>query len=177
MTDEMLKDKVPIPIGSKVYVPAEIGREPESAGDALRSAKALLAEEGRWARFCYFASSHEATIDDPYCGSWSACAVGALQLVTLGVQYRPGWQQWRPIEDDHLPFPEILVGQDELPRWIERHRIYTEALEHLDEAAAEIATGGNRTYPPGAISFNDTWATDREDVLAMFDVAIAKAAA
>jgi hypothetical protein len=167
VTDEMLADA--LALKPRVYVPAAVGIEPRTAWDALRSARALLAEEGRWARFCYFASSHEATPDDPYCGSWSACAVGALQLVTMGVQYQQGWGKWRPLEDDYVPPFDVVTPEER-----RRYAIYTEALALLD-TAAEVCAGGKGAA--GAISFNDTWATNLHDVLDMYDVAIAQAAA
>lgn len=157
------------PQGSpRVYVPAEIGHEPKTAIEALRSAQALLREEGRWGKFVYYESQAAwDPSDDPYCGSWRACAVGALQLVTLGLRYRPDLVSWRPLEDG-LPF---ISDPDRIGVDGERVAIYAEALAALDKAAFKLGD------PVGsAIYYNDRDARTRDEVLYMYDIAIGIAA-
>lgn len=160
----------------RVYVPAEIGREPENAWDALRSAQALLREEGRWGKFIYYERSQVdySPTDNPYCGSWKACAVGALQLVTMGLQYRPALRAWRPLEDGL-----VFVGDDRIATHEEalaqlgtqRFAIYEGALALLNEAALKLGD------PVGnAIYYNDRDVRTRDEVLYMYDVAIGMAA-
>lgn len=152
-----------------VYVPAEIGREPETAADALCSAQALLREEGRWGKFIYYERSQldYSPTDDPYCGSWKACAVGALQLVTMGLHYQPGAMRWRPLEDG-LAF---ITDADRSGSYGQRIAVYEQALALLDKAASNLGD------PVGnAIYYNDRDARTRDEVLYMFDVAIGIAA-
>lgn len=80
-----------------VYVPPTFGKEKaETAKDVLEAAALLLEEEDgkRWVRCAWYtpeASGGEPADDqpepseNPYCGSWGACADGALRIVSMGL--------------------------------------------------------------------------------------------
>lgn len=72
-------------LDTKVIIPrvALYGRKPRTPGEALRQARALLAEEGQWAQGHFFEDGDpEDAYEASSCGSWSACSMGAIGLVT-----------------------------------------------------------------------------------------------
>src|SRR5688572_10401918 len=83
------------PVGL-LYVPEGFEGEPVDALDVLKRAKALLEEEGRWCTGNdWGANLKQRKQNDPFCGNWTACARGAVALVSIGVEkVNPSSDAW-----------------------------------------------------------------------------------
>ena len=80
------------------------GPKPRSARQVLTQAHALLLEEGTWATGHFFQDgSAEEAYETSVCGSWSACAMGALGLVS-GEMPVTVTKEWDEVTDDDLRF-------------------------------------------------------------------------
>lgn len=164
----------------RVYVPEAIGAEPTTVEDALRSAHAMLDEEGRWAQHVFYnnaASDTDEYADNPWCNGWGTCAVGALQCVTLGV-YRhemPDYTKpydhatnsycmkpaWQADEDKYDRFVDDYATEEEWADLTPRERMYVEAHQTLDRVAIQH---GHETV----IALNDSDGVTRDVVLDVF---------
>lgn len=70
---------------TKVIVPriATYGPKPRNAHQALKQARAFLAEEGQWVAGAWFKDGDpKEAYEKAECGSWQACSMGAIGLVT-----------------------------------------------------------------------------------------------
>lgn len=191
MTAATERNDIAMDLPRRVYVPAAIGHEPTTVAEALRSAHALLDEEGRWAQHVFYdnkAAGTDEYIDNPYCNGWGTCAIGALQCVTLGVERfeRPNylspfdhdagsWQTchlWQAPEK-YSGFIDGYATDDEWAALDGRERIYVEAHNLLDIIAAEGAA--DRGTFDSVIGLNDHPDTTRADVLEVFRLAAERA--
>lgn len=102
---------------------AKFGPKPKTPYQALRQAHDLLQEEGRWVAGSMFDDGDpaEAFKDPASCGNWSACAMGALGLVTgempVSVVREPTFTHWK--SDDGYNYDwdvddEFCVSDDQL---------------------------------------------------------------
>lgn len=168
----------------RVYVPPAIGAEPTTPREAILSAAALLEEEGRWITGVFYNNKAADTpeyVDDPFCNGWGACAIGALQIVTLGVYRRETPDYCKPFDNDAGCFPvaphwftdedrySLFVDGGALPdEWdalTPAQRIYVDAHKLLDAAAINARPDDETS---GIIGLNDDMGTTRDDVLAVF---------
>lgn len=150
------------------YIPEGYDGEPVDEVDALKRARALLAEEGRWMQGDWFQNDHpEVDPEDPFCNDWRACAEGAVLMVTVGAVRPPRQRRWLW----KLPRDHRLTRE----RRREQSRIFEACLKLL------VAAGRDRWPTMGhvkqASTFNDSTQAcrSRVDVLAWFDDAIALA--
>lgn len=102
------------------------GPKPKTGVEALRQAHALLKEEGRWCTGELFTDGDPAKVfkNGSLCGAWSACAAGALGMVTgeleIGVQRYwettevdlGAWQRAAYLGDTELGYKEWAATQD-----------------------------------------------------------------
>ena len=90
------------------------GPKPRSARQVLTQAHALLLEEGQWAAGHFFRDGDaEEAYEASTCGSWTACAMGALGLVS-GEMPVTVTKEWEEVSDDDLLFDwKYEVGRDE----------------------------------------------------------------
>lgn len=136
---------------SKRYVPPAFGREPTTPAEALEAAACVLEEEGRWVQSEWFHHrdpDNAEYADNPFCNGWSACADGALQLVTIGAfRRREAFEGW---------FISSVYGyyfND--PEGRKHYELYRQAREVID-----------RSVHTGLTRFNDTLHRTREEVVA-----------
>lgn len=149
------------------------GRKPTTGYQALRQARDLLAEEGRFCKMALFRDgSPESAYRDPQaamCGDWQACSVGALGLVTGVLQ--PAVMYIRDAIGNRY---EDWYGWEDL--WVNNTTpAFNEAMELLAEAIAQHEKA-NLSYisADGVVyRYNDSKRTTRDDVLARFDEAMA----
>jgi len=129
----------------------KFGRKPRTALAALKQARAFLVAEGkqRWVKGTEFRTPNTAKTpfrtDDPLCGSWKVCSIGAVALVTGDMEV-------------HHCGVNVLPSDTVSPT-------YTDAVKFLDRAAG----------PGGIVMANDRGITKRKDVIRYFDQAIALA--
>ncbi len=154
-----------------IYTPEGFTGPPTTVKEALQQGRAVLEEEGRWCQGDEFDSSG----DEPFCGNWQACAVGAVAVTLLGVERYTnpsGNQYWRV----------ATKAQPEL------HSLYISTIDALDNATAELYEGIELPQGPfdqdalpeyepfyGVVDKNDAYSTTREEVIAVFDAAIESA--
>jgi hypothetical protein len=148
----------------------KFGRKPRNAVAALKQARDFLVEEGQqhWAKGAVYGdinpsktreinSQRPTNPDDPLCGNWGVCAVGAVALVTGDLE-----QQGKShVTVCHRPsrfYPPV----GSLPR----SAVYDEAVNLLDEVAEAAGHGS-------IIDINDDRHTTRKRVIAYFNKAIA----
>jgi len=150
---------------SKSYVPAAFGHEPATTAEVLEAAACLLEEEGRWAKNVWFHHHNpmdDEYIDNPFCNGWSACADGALQLVSIGVFRRTD----EPVWFSSAAYATYLDDDDNRDRrdlYHDAHRILCRTIE-------------KRTGEWGAVTrFNDAKSTTREMVVETIRAAAAAA--
>ena len=167
--------------GPHVYIPETIGKAPTSVSEALLSAAAVLSEEGRWLQDSFYQNYLDPDTpnykDKPFCNGWAACAIGALQVVTVGVKLRcindyskpfdatagewPKVERWTAPEDEYAYLtdtdPDDWGGDEK--ELTDLERIYIRAHQWLD--GYTDTTGRGR----GVMSFNDDCGTTRDDVI------------
>lgn len=90
---------------TKVIIPRvrTFGPKPKNPQDALIQARELLRQEGQWAKGHFFQDGDaQEAYDSAACGSWTACAMGAVGLVTgempisvSRITHRPDKWSWR----------------------------------------------------------------------------------
>lgn len=150
----------------KPFIPEGFEGEPVDEVDALKRARAVLEEEGRWIRGDWYQNDHpEVDPEDPFCNDWTVCAEGAVLMVTVGAARKPGWGVWGWV----LPQEDRLTRE----RRREQSRLYESCLKLLVRAAR--VRWPELGYE-NANSFNDSTACSTQtDVLAWFDDAIALA--
>lgn len=137
----------------KPYVPAAYGKTPETPSEVLEAAACVLEEEGRWAQGTWFKHhdpTHEEYKENPYCNGWSACADGALQVVTTGAYRRPYLSAAAPFWFVSGISPAYL--DDDNGR--KAYALYTDAVDIADRYLNTQGVGG-------LISLNDRPSTTR----------------
>lgn len=146
----------------KAYIPPTFGKKPETPQEALLSAAALLEEEGRWNQGTWF-DHHNPNMDeyrdDPYCNSWSACADGALQIVTIGLAKHEAFADvviWDSLTDGAYLEP---YERDESVK--PEMKLYSEAKDLLTNA---IRNTTKNDYEE-VVSFNDN--NDRDSIVSL----------
>lgn len=93
------------------------GPKPRSVRQALIQAHAFLAEEGQWIRGNFFQDGDpKEAYEKAQCSSWSACAMGALGLVTgeMQVKVRKDWY-WEDVRyewEKAVRWGETELGYD-----------------------------------------------------------------
>lgn len=115
-----------MPSETKVIVKrvTDYGPKPRSARQTLIQAHAFLAEEGQWINGAFFQDGDpEEAYETAQCSSWSACAMGALGLVT-GEMPISVTKEWSPEERSDLKYnwrDAVCQGSTELglDAWIE----------------------------------------------------------
>jgi hypothetical protein len=135
-------------MGAKAFRITKFGRKPRTARAALVQARNLLAEEGRWVKGTAVMNEHALVSDGPTCGSWGACAVGALGLVT---------GNYEPIRDHDGAI------------WFEFHSDTNDVYRAAEHVLHVVAREGGHT---SIVALNDAAGTTRDDVLGAFDKAI-----
>lgn len=148
---------------------------PTTPLEALKAGRAVLEEEGRWCQGDEFdANSERKNAKDPFCGNWQACAVGAVGLVTLGVEPRVYYYNPKFITEpsprdggevtacDYWSLNRVALDDGALG-------IYNEACRYLD-----MATAAEADYYDSVVEYNDSEEGTREDILRVFDYAIEK---
>lgn len=157
--------------GSLVYVPEGHEGLPATVADVLERSAALLDEEGRWTRCTWLRATnmeHPDYREDPYCNGWSACADGALRLVTAGVIWSEHNDQWIVADE--------IADQDHLYR--NAAKVILDVINELygDEAPTvyDTVTGKYvKSTFPSIYRFNDGFAT-RTHVVNALTVAAAQ---
>lgn len=132
------------------------GRKPRNAVEALKQARDFLVAEGQdhWTKGTEMEVKSDVLLErkfdpeDPACGKWGVCAIGALALVTGDMEV--------VIEQYDGEQPYAYQGIN-----AEVGSVYYDAEDLLDEAA-----GGS------IVSLNDTPGTKRATVIKQFDKAI-----
>lgn len=152
-----------------IYTPAGFTGPPQTVKEALEQGRAVLEEEGRWCQ----GDEVNTDGDKPFCGSWQACAVGAVAVCLLGVEqyYSNSLRRstWRIVSDRDSSLNKLYIG----------------AVDALDDATADLYDGcelpqepfdqdAQPEYEPfyGVVDKNDHNATTRDEVIAVFDAAI-----
>lgn len=92
------------------------GPRPQDPHAALTQARDLLAEEGRWCTGSLFQDGDErvAFENGSLCGSWQACAFGAIALVTGEMPIRVT-KQWYEDDYDHYDNPKEASNDYRIP--------------------------------------------------------------
>lgn len=132
------------------------GRKPRNAVEALRQARDFLVAEGKdhWLKGTEMEVEGDVLLErkfdpeDPACGKWGVCAIGALALVTGDMEIVV--EQF----DDKKPYAVEQINPED-------HSAYHDAVYWLDEAA-----GGD------IVSLNDAPGTKRVTVIKRFNEAI-----
>jgi hypothetical protein len=147
----------------------KFGRKPRNAVAALKQARDFLIEEGQqhWAKGAVYGdinpsktreinSQRPTNPDDPLCGNWGVCAVGAVALVTGDLE-----QQGKShVTVCHRSSAWAPAGS------LARSAVYDAAVNLLDEVAEAAGHGS-------IIDINDDRHTTRKRVIAYFNKAIA----
>lgn len=140
-------------------------RRPENSFEAIKRARAVIADEARWTQ----GTEHRGLNgkDDPFCGSWRACAIGAVGLVTIGLvnantDPSSDWCSWG------YGLDEIRPHDNEDPEEQKYAGIYRQSIDLLDRVARV-------KHGQGIVGVNDRdsygWsskAQTRQDVLDIF---------
>lgn len=162
MTDERLRY---LPPGFDV---------PTSELQALQAARAIIAQDGRWCQGTEF-DADTPTTKNPYCGNWQVCAVGAVRLVTMGVEEREHnltHEKWWDVAFDRGPStPEQKLFESTCNRLHEATVLYTSGRE----AEAALYETGEIQYHPiyeSVVDKNDDAETKLDEMLDIFDLAI-----
>lgn len=162
----------------QVLVPHPYKSEPKTVLDALLRGRKVLEDEKRWTKnteHIIGGNGNRCSIDsdqaqDPYCGSWTACARGAVSLVTRGVvQVKPtatsGYGsksvRWTAADPDDS---DTKLKSD--AKAVKADALYRAAEKVLDLAV--VVSNGHETI----VGLNDGTYTKRDQVLEAFDVAI-----
>lgn len=132
------------------------GRKPRNAVEALRQARDFLVAEGKdhWIKGSEMTVPNNVLLDrkfdpeDPACGKWGVCAIGAVALVTGDMQ----------VTVEQYNGEQPYSYEEVAPR---PSSAYLDAVSWLDEAA-----GGD------IVSLNDTKGTKRQAVIKRFNEAI-----
>lgn len=132
------------------------GRKPRNAVEALRQARDFLVAEGKdhWIKGSEMEVKSDVLLErkfdpeDPACGKWGVCAIGAVALVTGDMQVTV--EQY----GDEKPYAYEEVAPS-------RSSVYHDAISALDGVA-----GGD------IVSLNDAKGTKRVTVIKRFDEAI-----
>lgn len=133
------------------------GRKPRNAVEALRQARELLATEPkRWRKGYEFGFGKDGGIpvkkfnpDAPLCGNWGVCSIGAVGLVTDGLQFCEA---------------EFESSREVYAQMVYSSPLVNQAISLLDEVSDD-----------SIVEFNDREGVKRKDVLKQFDKAIALA--
>lgn len=146
--------------------------EPQTPLEALRLAKALLEQEGRWLKGSVYTNQDEDGYEmyrtsTPYCGNWKVCATGAVFAVTIGLS-RAKSGYWGPLA---------------APLTSTSHQLYRTTVDLLNsvtpqddrQAIFEPIAGAPFTDVVWIQDYNDYERTTLADILAVFDAAILKA--
>lgn len=142
------------------YVPNGFYDRPKSVLQVLRQARAVLVEDGRWAREFDFRSAGYCKADgeqpkSPFCGDWRACARGVVQILTFGASKVSDTNRWKRRTS-------ALRDGD--------RTLYDAAMLALKKASQDVAGVASGAYD--IVSFNDAYDTRLDDVLKAFDLAI-----
>lgn len=175
----------------------DYGKKPRSARQALIQAHAFLAEEGQWIKDEFFRDGDaQEAYEKAACNSWSACAMGALGLVTgeMPVKVRREWYrrdalyEWQDAVANETTELGFLDWANEQTRSGEFHFVYHQDFGSVEtplssKAAVQIARvlnqdeGYQGEFEDEAISdvitFND--GSSRTHVLDVFAQAIRNA--
>lgn len=137
--------------------------------------KAILQEEGRWMKGEEYRPDTAAVeTGDPYCGSWRACAVGAVSVCTTGVEpaysevlRRSYWAVYMP--HTGTKYRDLYEDTVELLNEVVADETYIQFDE--DEAASPefFSMVDYNDYCSAGSSEDDT---SLEQVLGIFDSAI-----
>ena len=157
------------------YLPPGIDRAPQTPSEALGAAAAVLEEEGRWVQSTWYDhhdTSHPDYQDNPFCNGWSACAEGALQVVTIGAIYVPPNPD--PTDDEPCPiagcptcYGHWSAPHNGMPRSGElapEVQLFFAARRYLHELLGEQYGITEHQLP----RFNDRVAQTRDDVIGLF---------
>lgn len=181
----------------------DYGPKPRSVKQALIQAHAFLAEEGQWIKGEFFRDGDpQEAYEKAECSSWSACAMGALGLVTGEMpvrvakeRYVPanvanGWREAVYNRETTLSLDEWVDGQDFDEYSFLVNEEFTLTHTPLSAKAALALAEQTPNYDPdpdydeepwyiaenaieAVIAFNDNIAKKgRTDVLALFEKAI-----
>lgn len=145
------------------------GPKPETPLEALKQARALLAEEGHWVQGTEFRRTDDKPLDPqaPLCGSWGVCAIGAVGMVAGCMTANK--------------FPRVLGGSSWYAAIDESDPVYKEAVKLLDRTVEGLTytyegfMGSEQAEYDGIVEYNDDSGRTRDEVLAKFDEAIALA--
>lgn len=159
------------PKNKRVYLPDGFDTVPTTPVEALKAARGVLEEEGRWCQGAWYQNEHpDLDPSDPFCNSWSACAQGAVAVVVYGATcYQGGGSgdgTWNILEGAVLGGSESCWSYLRTP---DEEALYELANDFLEEAGRLIWPESEGTTVPG---YNDDWCKSRKDVLAWFDKAI-----
>jgi len=163
-----------------LYIPEGFDRPPETVVEALTMGLAVLREDGRWVqRELYVNPRPEEDPSTPYCNGWGACAIGGLQVVTVGL--RPSYE--------HCVYGEVEAGTHRCnnpecedcrvsPVWCEAHggprqEIFTQAVALLDDETMERSEGMHSSV----VEYNDHDGCTFDEVEGVFVDAIRAAEA
>lgn len=154
----------------KVLVPYPFKSEPKTVHDALRRGRKVLEDEARWVKGSEHVINGNSACsidskqgDDPFCGSWTACARGAVSLVTRGLVQQGTYGHkifWKAADTSDFAF----LKKD---KKAQRAQALYEAAEKALDLAVVARNGHNNV-----VQLNDDSATTRTEVLAIFDTAI-----
>lgn len=162
----------------KVYVP-EGYEAPKTVLDALKCGRAILSQEGRWAQGSEFDTDTPVSNPDPFCGSWTACAIGAIAMCTMGVDVRNG-HHYNSASGEQSPvqYWATVVA----PAGSPERQLYQAAVDALDLATAQATTYTLYETDPepwdceydNVVDKNDADGTTQAEMLGIFDLAIDK---
>lgn len=128
------------------------GRKPRTALAALKQARQFLVDEGKdhWCKGTEFTGKRKNTVapvtdpDNPLCGNWGVCAIGAVELVAGDLF----------VDDEGYVSRSYTVP------------VVADAIDLLNDAT-KASGKGHWVY-----EFNDKRTTKRADVIRLFDKAI-----
>lgn len=164
----------------QLFLPEGFTQQATTVVEALKQAKGVLLDEHRWNQGHWFENPEpEVDPDNAYCNSWTACAMGAVGVVTVGcfreVEYvdeenKPVWTQWQ--------FDEIEADDNNL--YVRANEVLQSVLPNMftgvwsDELQDWVTEREGDSYDE-IPAFNDDDGTTYVEVIAAFDRAIAKA--
>lgn len=139
----------------KVIVPRvdRYGDVPTTGVEALIQAHAFLAEEGQWARGSWFRDGDpKEAYETSACGSWQACSMGALGLVTGESPVSVRRTVWVIDREDARNDWVYAVRRDHTEEGFEAWATAKGLLEKVgvekDGASADYSFDFNTTYDP-----------------------------
>lgn len=163
----------------KAFRPAGFDSEPTTVVEALKQARTVILDEGRWMTGQWFQNEHPGVDpEDPFCNSWAVCAEGALAIVTVGAYCCA----WHPASEGGESYVEWTTNSVDTLSTVKgadggQLRLYEEANSFLSRAGVELTGMYDEDHSPHNWNDNSDAFKRRTDVVAWFDKAIEMAEA